>query len=67
LSVTHQLAALELVGFAPCLQPLWVNAEVDIAAGEPARVKAGLGYQLRLRSVYLAEMTTLNGMVAADG
>src|SRR5919198_4970976 len=42
-SPAHELAALEFVGFAPGLEPLRVNAEVEVGATELARVEAGFG------------------------
>src|SRR4051794_19583481 len=43
LAAAHQLAARQLVGFAPGLDALRLNAEVEVAAREVARVEAGLG------------------------
>ena len=40
--VAHQLAARELVGFAPGLDPLGADVKVEVA-GELARVETGFG------------------------
>ena len=43
LSSAHELVVLEFVGFAPSLQPLRVNAEVEVGGSELARIEAGFG------------------------
>jgi hypothetical protein len=43
LSAAHEFAAFEFLRFAPSLEPLRVNAEIEVGARGPARVPACLG------------------------